>query len=206
MTDDQKALLDLAVGDTRSIRIGDNVLYPPVMVGGRAFQFDAWQNGFLFRLQQYNGDMEKAAHSIGKTVEWAQKFISTRKFREFRNAKLQTMAIRAGNLVDWWWEMGLSGAKGFVEWYQGTCQLCHEENKFTDVEAETFRTDDMAFKAACRVCMQPITLEHHKEDFKPSREQVQFWSEIGQRVSPKIERVQHEFSTETFSFQTEDAA
>lgn len=203
MTDEQKALLALAAGDSRAIRIGNDVLYPPVMVGGKAFQFDAWQNGFLFALQRDKGDIEKACVFVGKPIEWAQKFMSTRKFREFRTAKMQAMSVRAGNILDWWWEMGLAGAKGFVEWYEGFCDLCREDNRFTTVEIESFRQDDMSIKASCKVCMQPVQIEHKKEEFKPTREQVQFWSELGNRVSPKIERVQHEFSSENFSFESE---
>lgn len=205
-TEDEKALLALAAGDQRAIRIGDQVLYPPVMVGGKAFQFDPWQNGFLFALAKNQGDMVAACRFINKPLEWAQKFISTRKFREFRNAKLQAMSVRAGNILDWWWEMGLAGAKGYVEWYVGSCVLCHEENKFSMTEAESFRQDDMSLKANCKVCLQPIVIEHKQEDFKPSREQVQFWSELGNRVSPKIERVQHEFSSETFQFEADGAS
>lgn len=205
MTDEEKSLLKLAAGDTRAIRIGDTVMYPPVMVGGKSFQFDPYQNAFLFKLSEYNGDMAKACDFIGKPLEWAQKFVSTRKFREFRNAKLQAMAVRSGNILDWWWEMGLNGAKGFVEWYEGPCAICHEENRFTVSEAELFRTDDMKFKANCKVCLQPIEITHKEEEFHPTREQVQFWSEIGNRVSPKIERVQHEFSSENFQFVEGDA-
>lgn len=205
MTDEKKQLLALAAGDSRAIRIGDTVLYPPIMVGGRAFQFDAWQNGFLFALQKFNGDIQKASEFVGRDVAWGERFISTRKFREFRNAKIQAMSIKAGDVVDWWWEMGLSGAKGMIEWYEGSCDLCHEDNRFTTVEAEGFRKDDMSLAAVCKICLQPITIQFKQEAFRPSREQVQFWSEIGARVSPKIERIHHEFSKENFVFQTEEA-
>lgn len=101
--------------------------------------------------------------------------------------------------------MGLSGARGFREEYRGECKLCNEDNHFTVVEAEAFRQDDMSFRAICKVCLQPLAITYQREEFKPSREQVQFWSELGARWVPKIERVSHEFSTETFQFQTEDA-
>jgi len=200
-------LLKLAAGDRRAIRIGDSVMYPPTMVGQKAFHFDPYQNGFLFYLQESKGDIELACQKIGKPLEWGQKFISTRKFREFRNARLQAMATTSGNVVDWWWEMGLAGAKGYTEWYEALCQLCHETNKYSVVEFEAFKDENMAVKVLCRVCFQEVPgFEYKKEEFKPSREQVQFWSEIGNRVSPKIERVQHEFSTETFTFAEGDAA
>lgn len=205
MTDEQRQLLSMAAGDSRAIRIGTTVVYPPLMVGGRAFQFDAWQNGFLFALQKFNGDLEKACATVGKPLEWAEKFMSTRKFREFRNAKLNNNAVSTGALFEEWRDTGVAGMRGYWEWYEGSCQLCHEQNRFSIIEAESFRQDDMNFKAACKICFQPVAIEHKREDFKPTREQVQFWSEIGARVSPKIERVHHEFSKENFIFETEDA-
>lgn len=205
MNDEQKQLLALSAGDSRAIRIGDSVLYPPVMVGGKAFQFDPWQNGFLYALQKSQGDMEAACKFIGKPLEWAQKFVSTRKFREFRNAKLTNAAISNGALFEEWRETGIAGMRGYRQWWSGACALCHEENVFSEMEMEGFRQDDMSLKPSCKVCFQPVAAELHKEDFKPSREQVQFWAELGNRVSPKIERVQHEFSSESFIFKTEDA-
>lgn len=178
----------------------------PFTIGEKTFYFDLVQRTFIVALQTYNGDIEKACRSAGKPLDWAQKFFSTRKFREFRNAKLRAMAQRAGNLVDWWWEMGLSGAKGFVEWYEGNCAICHEQNRFTTTEAEAFRDDAMQFKAQCKVCLQALEkIDYKSEEFKPSREQVQFWSEVGARVAPKIERISHEFSSDNFVFQTEES-
>lgn len=204
MTEDEKDLLNLAAGDSRAIRIGESVLYPPVMVGGKAFQFDPWQNGFLYALQKSGGDMEKACSFVKKPVEWAQKFVSTRKFREFRAAKLNTLAVTNGALFEEWRELGIAGMRGYREWWEGQCELCHGENVYTTVEMEGFRQDDMTLKPTCKVCFQSVAAEIHHEAFSPSREQVQFWSEIGARVSPKIERVQHEFTNETMIFQTED--
>jgi hypothetical protein len=177
----------------------------PFVIGEKTFYFSLQPRTFIVALQTYGGDIDKACRAAGTTLEWAKKFFSTRKFREFRNAKLRALAQRSGNLVEWWWEMGLSGARGYIEWYEGSCEICHEVNKFTTTEADSFKDDNMQIKATCKVCLQPIqAVEHKKEEFKPSREQVQFWSEIGNRVSPKIERISHEFSSENFVFQTED--
>lgn len=204
MDDENKRLIDLAAGDSRAIRIGDQVLYPPVMVGGRAFQFDAYQNGFLYALQKFAGDMDKACNFIGKPLEWANKFVQTQKFRKFRNAKLANASVKSGDLVDFFWESTIDGAKGYKEWYTAECQICHESNHYGVGEAEAFRNDNMVFEAKCLVCFQPVTLEYHKEEYKPTREQIQCLQMIGDRVSPKIERISHEFSGETFSFQCEE--
>jgi hypothetical protein len=78
--------------------------------------------------------------------------------------------------------------------------LCKEKNLYKTTEIEMARNDDMAIHAMCKVCLQPIDVEYKKEQFVPTREQVQFWQEIGNRVSPKIERVHHQFTSETFIF------
>lgn len=205
MNDDTKRMLELSAGDARAIRIGESVLYPPVMVGAKAYQFDAWQNAFLYALQKNGGDMEAACGTVGKSLEWAERFVSTRKFREFRNAKLTHAAISNGALFEEWRETGIAGMRGYREWWEGGCGLCHEENTYSTTEIESFRRDDMKLEPQCKVCFQKIEVELKREDFKPSREQVQFWAELGARVSPKIERIQHEFSSETFTFKTEEA-
>lgn len=190
----------------KGLVIGQEILFPPMHVGEKAFHFNHIQIGFLYGLQKYSGDIEKSAQAVNQTMEWATKFIASRKFRQFRNAKLAAMSVRNGDLVEWWWKYGLDGAKGYKEWYEGVCHMCHEKNEFDVSEAEMCRTDDMTFDAKCKVCLQKIELEHKKEAKIHSREQVQFWSELGNRLSPKIERVQHEFSAEKFTFVSEDAA
>lgn len=186
--------------DAHALIIGNEVLYPPMQVGGRPFHFNALQNRFLYALQTFNGSIPKACAFVNQPEEWAMKFISSRKFREFRNAKIASMSVRNGDLVDWWWEFGIDGAKGYRECYEGYCALCTQKNIYKPTEVEMTRADDMSLHVACKACLQPIEVEHKKEEFKPSREMVQFWSEIGNRVAPKIERVSHEFSSENFVF------
>lgn len=190
----------------KGIVIGDQVIFPPLAVGEKAFHFDYLQIRFLYALQQCGGNMEEAAARVNRPMEWAQKFIGSRKFRAFRNAKLAAMSVRNGDLVEWWWKYGLDGAKGYREWYEGVCHLCHEKSEFEVAEAEMVRRDDMTFDAKCKVCLQEIEIELKKEGLPRTREQVQFWSELGNRLSPKIERVHHEFSAEKFTFVSEDAA
>lgn len=196
-----KAMADVLQDEnSRAIVVGNEVVFPPWQVGGKPFHFDAYQTRFLYALQKNGGDLEKACRFIQKPMDWANKFIASRKFREFRNAKLSALAVRNGDLVEWWWEYGMDGAKGFRECYEGACHLCHEKNLYRPTEAEITRDDDMKLNVKCKVCLQGIDVDLKREEFKPSREQVQFWSELGNRLSPKIERVQHSFSKEIFSF------
>lgn len=187
-------------GEDKALIIGDVIMYPPMVVGDKSFHFNALQVRFLSAVQRYKGDLEKACQEVVQPTEWARKFIGSRKFRAFRNAKLAAASARNGDLADWWWETGLAGAKGVREWYEGQCSSCHEDNVFTTAEAEMMRDDDMKIKATCKICFQDIQVERKEEEFKPSREQVQFWSELGNRLAPKIERVQHQFSEEKFVF------
>lgn len=206
----EKETFDLAKQldeDLKPVKYGDSVIYPPLAVGGRVFHFDAAQIRFLYALQKTQGDVEKSCAMAGTSDEWARKFLSTRKFKEYRNMKLAVSAVRSGELIDWWWQMGLDGAKGMIEWYEGPCALCHEVNRFTLNEAEMFRQDDMSFKASCRICMQPVEIAKQESPFRVSREQVQFWSELGNRLVPKVERIHHQFSNEKITFvESEDAA
>ena len=68
------------------------------------------------------------------------------------------------------------------------------------------RGDDMKFQAICKVCLQGVELLYRKERIQRSREQVAQWSELGNRLVPKIERVQHEFTHETFEFKEAEVA
>lgn len=190
----------------KALVIGDQIIFPPMQVGEKAFHFNHVQIGFLYGMQKHRGDIEKAAMSVNKPFEWGQKFIASRKFKAFRNAKLAAMSVQNGDLVNWWWKYGLDGAKGYREWYEGICHLCHEKNEFDVSEIEMCRTDEMTLDVKCKVCLQPMEVEQKKEVLGRSREQVQFWSELGNRLAPKIERIHHEFTSEKFSFVSDDAA
>jgi hypothetical protein len=190
----------------KALIVGNEVLFPPWELGGKVFHFNAVQTRFLYALQTNGGDVEKAALCCGKEVAWAQRFLASRKFKDFRNAKLASMSVRNGDLVEEWWKYGRDGMKGSREHYESVCHMCHEKNEYSVPEVEMTRNDDMKLNVSCKVCLQPVVPELKIEIFKPSREQVQFWSELGNRLSPKIERVQHQFSSENFSFVTGDAA
>lgn len=186
-----------------AIIIGDRVEYPPLVVGERSFHFDAFQIRYIAALEQFKGDKIKACDWVGKSLDWANAFLESKKFNAFKRKKLALAGARNGSLADFWWKEVLDGAKGYKEWYVGSCQLCHEENLYEVSEAEMVRQDDMSFKASCKICMQPVKLDYHKEKFSPSREQVQCLQMIGDRKVPKIERIHHEFTSETFRFETE---
>lgn len=180
--------------------IGNQIHFAPIHLNGKFFSFSPEQTMFLHFLKKYEGSIEKASFGVGWTMEKVEKFFSCRKWREYKEMLLAKAATRNGDLVDFWWDFMLDGARGFTEHFAGSCSLCHQDYKLKPAQAELYRDDNMDLKFNCMICKSPVPLEHLKEDFKPSREQVQCASEIGQRVEPKRERVHHSFSEETFVF------
>lgn len=187
----------------RGLRVGSEVILAPLVVGDRSFHFNDDQTRFLYHLQKFGGDLEKSCSACMQTMEWANKFIKSRKFREFRNALLALKSARSGELVDWWWDFGKRGASGINAYYTSECGHCTQKNVYSTTELEMTRDDDMVLHPLCKVCMQPVEAELHEDQFKPTREQVQFWQELGNRLAPKVERVQHTFTDERFVFETD---
>jgi len=72
-------------------------------------------------------------------------------------------------------------------------------------EAETYRDDDDRLRASCYGCYKPVELKYILEEFKPTREQVEGWKELGSRLIPKIERVHHQFEKSEYIFEEEPA-
>lgn len=190
----------------KGFRIGENVHYAPVHVNGRYFNFSPTQRQFLYLLSQNEGNLEKTCNAVGWSREQAEKFFSTRKWREYKERLLATAAVRNGELREFWWEFMHDGAKGYKERYDGVCEMCHQEYHLPPQVAEQYRDDDMNFKFTCGICKTDVKLNYHEEEFKPTREQVQCAVEIGNRVEPKTERVAHTFSDETFVFTTGENA
>jgi len=60
----------------------------------------------------------------------------------------------------------------------------------------------MGLAVPCPVCYAPANWVFHEVDFKPSREQVQGWVELGARLIPKIERVHHQFEKTEIVFES----
>lgn len=184
----------------KGFAIGGEVYFAPMNVNGRYFHFSVTQTKFLYALTKTKGDVQKAAESVGWTDEQSKRFFTTRKWREYREQILASAGVRNGELRDFWWEFMFDGARGYKEVWEGNCGMCHQEYSLPSQVVEQYRTDDMKMEFSCYICKQPVALEQKKNEFKPTREQVQCAVEIGNRVEPKTERVHHQFSTETYVF------
>lgn len=194
-----------STANSTALVIGDQVFFQALFADARPFVFTKAQMEFLFSLQETKS-IETACAVVNKSPEWAKLFLSSRKFRTFRNAKLQEASVKNGITIEWWYQFGKEISQGYVECYSGECSMCHEKPIFTVYEAESFRQDDMSIKAQCPVCFIAIAIELKHEDFTPTREQVVAWQELGARLVPKIERVQHEFAKENFVFESSESA
>lgn len=186
--------------DLKPLKCGDEVLYPPLVVGGKAFHFDAPRIRFLYALQKSGGDLDVASEMAGVSIDFAKRFISSKKFKNFRREKLEVMAARSGDFIEEWWRIGVKGMRGKESWWEGRCVTCQEMNTYTLQEIETYRNDEMALEVKCKLCLQPVEASLREEPYEPTREMVQYWDSLGARLVPKVERVHHEFSNETFEF------
>lgn len=181
--------------------LGNDIFFPAIFSGNQPYVFKQKQIEFLYYLQQLK-QVHAAALAVGETEEWAQKFLGSRKFKSFRDKKLQEMSVRSGLTIEWWHQWGKWCAEGTKENYEAECKTCQRVYEFTEYEIETQRDDNMQMHVQCPVCFAPLEPAKKTEVFKPTREQVEAWKEIGSRLSPKIERVHHQFENSEIVFES----
>lgn len=188
-----------------ALTIGGEVKVVGMGVGGKLFVFSANQQSFLMNLQKLKS-VHAAALAVGKDEIWGQKFLKSQKFRKYLNLKLQAFSDRNGLDVDWWYAFGKKLAEGVEEVYSAHCPGCELDWEMSAYEAESARTDDMELKAECPACMHsPVSLLKVSKTFSPTREQVEGWKELGSRLIPKVERVNHSFEKSEYIFESEGA-
>ena len=189
--------------NSTSIVVGGEVKTVGIQACGKLFVFNPSQINFILNLQKLK-NVHAASLSVGKDEEWAKKFLSSKKFKSFVTNKLQEFSVRSGLTVEWWHQFGKQIADGYKETYKITCDYCKYESEVPEYEIESQRTDDLEIDARCPACQNPAKAEKQREEFKPTREQVEAWKELGNRISPKIERVHHQFTSEEIIFESEE--
>lgn len=187
-----------------SLTIGGEVKVVGLSVGAKLFIFTPNQQQFLLNLQKMK-NVTAAALSIDKDEAWGKQFLSSRKFRQYLSLKMKSFSDKNGLDVEWWYSFGKKLAEGYDEFYLVACGYCEYAGTMDLYEAETFRGDDMQLSVACPACFKPAQSELKREEFKPSREQVEGWKTLGERLVPKTERVQHLFEKSEFVFESEGA-
>lgn len=185
-----------------SLTIGGEVKAVGLAVSGKLFVFTPNQQNFLLNLQKMK-NVTAAALSVGKTEEWGNAFLKSAKFRKYLSLKMKAFSDRNGLDVDWWYQFGKWLTDAYREFYAVSCPSCGFKYEMDEYEVETFRTDDMTLAIECAACFKPVVAEKCREAFKPTREQVEGWKEIGSRLIPKTERVQHSYENVDIIFENE---
>lgn len=189
--------------NSTALIIGGEVKTVGLAVAGKLFVFSPSQMNFLLALQRLKNVLP-AAMAVDKTEEWAQSFLKSRKFRDYINSKMQEFSVKNGLTVEWWYQFGKNLSDGFKEFYRVNCGYCTYAGTMNTYEVESFRTDEMKLDVSCPCCFKGVEVEHVKDEFKPSREQVEGWKAIGDRLIPKTERVTHSFENVNIEFQSEE--
>lgn len=203
--DNKELQRGLSSDASHALIIGSQVFVSALTADNRPFVFTRDQMEFFLALKKLKA-VAPAAVSVGKTEEWANHFLASKKFKAFVAAKMQEIQIKNGVTLEWWYQFGKMLAEGRRFFYGGFCDVCKKDVEFTEYEAESARGDDMVLQARCKDCEAPVALERRHEAFKPTREQVEGWKELGSRLSPKVERIQHEFDKTEISFETQEQA
>jgi hypothetical protein len=176
--------------DPQSIEIPGEVI--AAGEDGKVFPFSATEDKFLVALSDTH-DIGQAAEKIGKDMAWAARFFRKPKNREWISLKSRQHAAKSGTTQEWFYAYGRAVLAGKFEWWDGVCTSCGCKVK-TYIEPMNERTLD------CYLCTAPVLMTKQEILIKPTREQITVWQELGQRCSPKIERVSHEFVDSEFMF------
>lgn len=174
------------------------------MAQGRPFVFSPEQASFLVALQKLKS-FTAACIAINKPEDWANQFLTSKKFVKFRNLKLDEAKVKAGLTTEYLMLFAKWNLAGKKEWWAASCAKCAYADEWTEYQLEASRDDNMDIRASCPICFEPVSLVPRSEPFIMSRENMDMWKEVAARFWPKVERVHHEFSNETISFQCEEA-
>jgi len=190
------------IENSLALMIGGEVNVLGVEVLGKLFVFTPAQMNFLLNLQKMKNVLASAL-SVDKTEEWAWAFLKSKKFRKFVALKMQQISVKNGMTVEWWYQFGKWVADGQKVSWQAACPNCQASWEMTEYEVEQYRTDELELTIECPGCKQAnVRAEKITTEFKPSREQVVAWQELGQRLIPKIERVHHQFENSEIVFES----
>ncbi len=183
--------------------IGKQVYVPGLSASGKLFVFSRKQVQFLWALQKMK-EVSVAALSINESEEWASRFIVSPKFKSYVAHKMEEFSVKNGLTIEWWYQFGKTLAEGKQTTFEGTCNHCGTAVMMLPYEAESCRDDEGSLKAVCTNCSAPLDLVEKTKEFRPSREQVEGWKELGSRLIPKVERVHHQFENVQIEFQSEE--
>lgn len=183
--------------------IGNKVFVQGLSASGRLFVFNREQIQFLWALQKMK-EPSVAALSINRDEEWAERFMNSKKFKQYVAHKMDEFSVKNGLTVEWWYQFGKTLTEGKRVYWRATCGSCAATRELLGYEIEALRNDDMDLVVECS-CGASMLVKECVEEMKPTREQVEGWKELGSRLIPKIERVHHQFENVEISFESEEA-
>jgi hypothetical protein len=181
--------------------VGNRVYVQGLSASGRLFVFKREQIQFLWSLQKMKS-VQAAALSINQSEEWAERFMNSKKFREYVAHKMDEFSVKNGLTVEWWYQFGKQLTEGKKTVWHAKCVACEGERDLLSYEVESKRNDEMEFEVLCS-CGNPMTIKEMVTEMKPTREQVEGWKELGSRLIPKVERVHHQFENVEISFESD---
>lgn len=159
---------------------------------GTPIRFRPTEKLFLIALDETH-NIEIAAERAGKDLDWAKNFFKRPKIQEWMSLVAKQQSAITGMTIGWLRSEMASVYYGFKVWWEGDCELCHVKQK-SWIEPE----DDGTFP--CLACQHPVKMSEQKEIVKKDRQQMVALQELSSRIDPKVERISHEFSAETFNF------
>lgn len=202
---DNKDLSRSLVSDTfSSLVLGNKIFVRAILARGKPFIFSPKQASFLITLQELK-NLSASAIAVGETEDWADRFLTSKKFVLFRNLKLEEAKVKAGINTDMLMQYAQWNLEGKKIWWDAFCAKCTYKDEWAEYQVEAFRTDDYELKPQCPVCFEAVVLERREMPFAMSREQLDHWKELAARFWPKVERVSHSFSKEEMVFETDAA-
>lgn len=186
-----------------TLTIGGEEKAVALSVCGKLFVFSPLQNNFLLNLQKLK-NLHAASLSVGKDEEWGKKFIKSRKFVEYINAKLKEYSVRCGLTAEYLVHWGKEAMEGKREWYEGECKTCEYKNTYNTYEYAQGQDDDLEARMECKRCYAPTEVEYKEEPFKPTREQMEAYKELKATIIPKVERTHHTYENVQIQFESEE--
>lgn len=187
--------------NSTALIVGGEIKTVGFFVAGKLFVFTSSQTQFLLNLQKLK-NTTAAALSVDKDDAWGKAFLASRKFKDYIACKMQEFSVKNGLTVEWWYQFGKWLTEGKKEFYEVSCTHCDFSSKSTQYEIETCRDDDGAVVMSCPVCFGAVKANAVTEAFRPTREMVEGWKELGARLIPKIERVHNTFENVEISFES----
>lgn len=166
---------------------------------GTPIRFTPLEKKFLVALDQTH-NLSHACDLVQKSEDWAKMFFRKPKIHEWMTKLAQEQAAKSGMTVNWIRGTLLAVIRGKETFWEGECGLCHVKQKTWLIPND----DKGVLTEPCLACDSTVLMNEVSIPIKMDRQQMVALQELSARIDPKVERISHEFSDETFSFQAKE--